>query len=237
MLYRKLKVIMHDRGYTYDDLSRLSGVPLATLTKIGSGVTLNPGFETMERIARTLRCSLDEFSEAEPMVPYGYESYVGRGLQLPSNMREYIRFLIDIEFDRMTYLRSHDYQKVKCFEFTTFALRPLRADAGNMPAGLLQMLPLRKRLRHAYARLASASIRICGGRSFPAARSWGFIMTIRTSPDRGRYGRCSVRVWSRLDGFTGRMMDLCCAPSAIKEGTSSGLRRTRSRAWENSSAF
>ena len=121
MLYRKLKVIMHDRGYTYDDLAHLSGVPLATLTKIGSGVTRNPGFETMERIARTLRCSLDEFSEAEPMIPYGYESYVSRGLQLPSNMREYIRFLIDIEFDRMTYLRSHDYLEVKCFEFTTFA--------------------------------------------------------------------------------------------------------------------
>lgn len=41
-----------EKGYTNEELAKLSGVPKATLDKITSGKTASPNFDTMEAIAR-----------------------------------------------------------------------------------------------------------------------------------------------------------------------------------------
>ena len=43
-----------------DKLSKLAGVTLYTITKIESGVTLDPRVETIKRIADALKCTVDE---------------------------------------------------------------------------------------------------------------------------------------------------------------------------------
>ncbi|BDF03000.1 helix-turn-helix domain-containing protein [[Clostridium] hylemonae] len=118
MKNEKIKLIMQKRGFTFEDLAWLSGVPYSTLTKIGSGATENPGFAAMERIAKVLDCSLDEFTDREPMVPYDYADYVYRFKKLPDNMKEYIKYTIDSEYDQMIHSASSEKIKIKCFEFT-----------------------------------------------------------------------------------------------------------------------
>lgn len=53
-----------EKGYTNEELARLSGVPKATLDKITSGKTASPNFDTMEAIAGALGCSLDVFRKS-----------------------------------------------------------------------------------------------------------------------------------------------------------------------------
>ncbi|KMZ52400.1 helix-turn-helix domain-containing protein [Dorea sp. D27] len=118
MKNERIKYIMQQRGLTFEDLAWLSGVPYSTLTKIGSGATENPGFSAMEKIARVLDCSLDEFTDREPDVPYDFSDYVYRFKKLPDPMKEYIKYTIDTEYDQMIHSTSHDKIKMKCFEFT-----------------------------------------------------------------------------------------------------------------------
>lgn len=118
MNYQKIKKIMNSRDYTYEDLSHLSKIPMSTLTKIGSGITANPGYDTMLAIAKALNCSMDEFSDRQPLVPYDLEEYAHRFNQLPSCHQEYIKYVINTEYDRQLYLSSKDKISLQCFEFT-----------------------------------------------------------------------------------------------------------------------
>ena len=43
---KKIKEIMKAQGYTIEMLSLISNIPVGTLSKIISGITANPGFET-----------------------------------------------------------------------------------------------------------------------------------------------------------------------------------------------
>ena len=61
---------MKAQGYTIEMLSLISNIPVGTLSKIISGITANPGFETMSAIATALNCSLDEFSGRPVTIPY-----------------------------------------------------------------------------------------------------------------------------------------------------------------------
>lgn len=54
------------KGFTTDDLSRISGVPLGTLNKILSGITTDPKLETVKAIAKALNCTLDDFDDEAP---------------------------------------------------------------------------------------------------------------------------------------------------------------------------
>lgn len=57
-------------GYSYDQLSALSGVPKGTIQKIFSGETKTPRYETLQALEKVLRLELaDRISE--PPVPYG----------------------------------------------------------------------------------------------------------------------------------------------------------------------
>ncbi len=114
----KIKKICRDRGYTLEELAKISKIPLSTLAKISSGDTPDPRFETMQSIASALRCSMDEFSDREPKIPYQYEEYVYKMKQLAPHVKEYIKFIIDLEYDRMIYLKTEDKIRLRCFEFT-----------------------------------------------------------------------------------------------------------------------
>ena len=111
---------MNYRDYTYEDLALLSKIPLSTLTKIGSGITANPGYDTMLAIAKALKCSMDEFSDREPMITYDMEEYAHRFNRLPSCQQDYIKYVINTEYDRQLYLSSKAKVSLQCFEFTNY---------------------------------------------------------------------------------------------------------------------
>ena len=56
----KLKMIKEDKNLTNSEIATLSNIPLATITRIFSGQTPNPTFETISRIAIGMGVSLDE---------------------------------------------------------------------------------------------------------------------------------------------------------------------------------
>lgn len=58
----KLKAVRDDKGLTNVDISKISGVPLATVTRVFNGQTPNPTFETISGIAIALGISLDEIT-------------------------------------------------------------------------------------------------------------------------------------------------------------------------------
>ena len=56
----KLKTIKDEKGLTNSEISTLSNIPLATITRVFNGQTPNPTFETITRIAIGMGASLDE---------------------------------------------------------------------------------------------------------------------------------------------------------------------------------
>lgn len=97
---------MKAQGYTIEMLSLISKIPVGTLSKIISGITSNPGYETMSAIAKALHCSLDEFSGRPVLIPYDYEEYLRRFKLLPTCQKEYIKYVIDLEYDRSLKMRN-----------------------------------------------------------------------------------------------------------------------------------
>ena len=55
----QLKALKEKRGLTHAEISELSDIPLTTVTRIFSGATPNPTFETIARITIALGGSLD----------------------------------------------------------------------------------------------------------------------------------------------------------------------------------
>lgn len=51
------------KGLSIEALSKESGVPIGTLSKITAGITKNPNLETVKAIARALDCTLDDFDD------------------------------------------------------------------------------------------------------------------------------------------------------------------------------
>ncbi|MBU9727002.1 XRE family transcriptional regulator [Diplocloster modestus] len=117
MDHKKLKEIMRARGFTLDMLSHASQIPLSTLAKIESGITKNPGCQAIEAISNALRCSMDELFDRETSVPYELEEYYYRYNKLPKHRQDYIKFLINVEYDRMIYLKNKDKTVITCYEF------------------------------------------------------------------------------------------------------------------------
>ena len=56
----KLKMIKKDTGLSNAEISKISEIPLATITRVFNGQTPNPTFETISRIAIAMGTSLDE---------------------------------------------------------------------------------------------------------------------------------------------------------------------------------
>lgn len=60
IIAKNIKSIREKRGVSQDKLSKLAGVTLHTITKIESGVTLDPRIETVKKIASALGVSIDD---------------------------------------------------------------------------------------------------------------------------------------------------------------------------------
>lgn len=60
----KINALRKKAGLNIDELSRLSGVPKSTLSKITAGITTNPNVDTLRALASALACSLDAFDDA-----------------------------------------------------------------------------------------------------------------------------------------------------------------------------
>lgn len=58
----KLKAFKEEKDLSNADISKLSNIPLATITRIFNGSTPNPTFETFTQIAIALGVSLDEIA-------------------------------------------------------------------------------------------------------------------------------------------------------------------------------
>lgn len=58
----KLQKIKEERGLTLVEISKISNLPLTTVTRIFNGQTPNPSFETVSQIAIALGTSLDELA-------------------------------------------------------------------------------------------------------------------------------------------------------------------------------
>ena len=49
------------RGFTIEQLSTASGIPVSTIKKISAGITSNPSLDTVRALAKALGCTLDDF--------------------------------------------------------------------------------------------------------------------------------------------------------------------------------
>lgn len=60
-----LQKIRRKRGWTQGELSKRSTVPQPMICEIENGVTKNPGILTMHRLAKALRCTVDDLIEED----------------------------------------------------------------------------------------------------------------------------------------------------------------------------
>lgn len=80
MYLKLLKSIKEEKHLSSGEIAKLSGIPQATISRIFSGVTPNPTFETIANIAIAMGVSLDELtglkSPEEPPVPSQIEKTI-----------------------------------------------------------------------------------------------------------------------------------------------------------------
>ena len=68
MIIHKLKEMKKESKLTSQQLSALSGVPASTITRIMSGDTVNPQFQTIVDLVKAMGGSLDEFCNIPPKI-------------------------------------------------------------------------------------------------------------------------------------------------------------------------
>ncbi|MCI2161287.1 MAG: helix-turn-helix domain-containing protein [Oscillospiraceae bacterium] len=62
----RLGEIRKQKNMGLDELSKKSGVPRGTLSKISAGITKNPALDTIQAICDALGCTLDDLVSDEP---------------------------------------------------------------------------------------------------------------------------------------------------------------------------
>jgi transcriptional regulator with XRE-family HTH domain len=63
MWYEKLKIMKEKSGFTTEEISLKSKVPIGTLNKIFANQTKNPKLETIKSIVKVLGYTLDDLSD------------------------------------------------------------------------------------------------------------------------------------------------------------------------------
>jgi transcriptional regulator with XRE-family HTH domain len=95
----KLKMIKEDKDLTNAEIATLSNIPLATITRVLSGQTPNPTFETISRIAIGMGVSLDELCGLKqpdaPPIPSPIENTLSSYSELLKEKDDRIRELKD----------------------------------------------------------------------------------------------------------------------------------------------
>jgi len=65
MIGKNIKGLRKKRKLSQEKLARLTDISLNTLTKIESGFTKRPSIQTIKKIAKALKISIDELVEDE----------------------------------------------------------------------------------------------------------------------------------------------------------------------------
>lgn len=77
---KKLNEIKDSKGYTFKEISEMTGIPHSTISKIFGGFNNNPSIEAVQKIANALECGIDDFIEYEvqPKSPYYIDRQTGK---------------------------------------------------------------------------------------------------------------------------------------------------------------
>lgn len=73
----RLSELRRSRGFTLEELSRRSGVPMSTVKKISAGITKNPNIETLRALTEAMGCTLGDLDR-----PMGSEELARSGVNV-----------------------------------------------------------------------------------------------------------------------------------------------------------
>lgn len=106
-LVERIAEIKKKSGFTTEELSNKSGVPLGTLNKILSGATKDPKLETVRAIAYAMNCTLDDFDDNPPIKEQLYKlSKDAQTLgikydKLDDRGKHTVETVVDMEYNRV----------------------------------------------------------------------------------------------------------------------------------------
>lgn len=89
MTIQEMKDKKAELGYTYEQISELSGVPLGTVQKIFCGVTSSPRYDTLQALEKIFCDKKDPSLVREAKAAYGSETASGNGPYFNKNQGEY----------------------------------------------------------------------------------------------------------------------------------------------------
>lgn len=123
---------------TNEELSRLSGVPIGTLSKIMAGFVKNPKLETIKAIANVLNCTLEDFSDDGTKI-----TPINNGLKLSKKEKDIIKAYrnhleMQDAIDRLLYLD----EEPQCYYLPKYDV-PVSAGTGqyiDYPVGEMTQL-------------------------------------------------------------------------------------------------
>ena len=89
MTIQEMKEKKAELGYTYEQISALSGVPLGTVQKVFCGITASPRYETLQALEKVFCNKKDASLVREACAAYGSETTSGNGPYFNKNQGEY----------------------------------------------------------------------------------------------------------------------------------------------------
>jgi transcriptional regulator with XRE-family HTH domain len=81
-----LRDIRESRGMTESDLSRASGIPTSTISRIEHGETLSPGIIVVARLCAAMRVSVDELLTRAGLAPGGQGQRIDNSMYSPDTL-------------------------------------------------------------------------------------------------------------------------------------------------------
>lgn len=97
----RLKEIKTEKQLRVEDISRLSNVPLGTVSKIFAGITTDPKISTVISIAESLDVSIDYLIYGKRETHVEESSLVNKYRQLEADEQEEIEAIIDLKIDKL----------------------------------------------------------------------------------------------------------------------------------------
>ncbi len=95
----KLNFQKTKKGLTNLKISQLTGIPISNIDKIFSGANKNPTLDTLQKIAGTLDCSIDDFINYEntPVEPVYLDKKIKEIFKLIQENKIYIKIFENIK--------------------------------------------------------------------------------------------------------------------------------------------
>ncbi len=97
MNLKKIGQLRKASRMTIEELAFESGIPISTVQKISSGITRNPGIETMAALADALDCSLDELVDFPRKIhsPFRHREHVQKYQSLTESAQDQVDSYIE----------------------------------------------------------------------------------------------------------------------------------------------